>query len=424
VSHLETWVGLALVVVVTLFTTANVALRHFSRVQVAERLEALGRAAWLQRLIDDRHDLIFCTSVIRVSAMLALVLLITHLLGAAPTAEPVRRYAAIFVISMTVLLVVGVAIPHAWARYAGDSFLIAALPVLIVLRYGLWPLLAVEHLADGLVRRLAGVPRTEQAGAEAEQIEQEILSAVSEGEAAGTVHEDDADMIASVIEFRDKDVAAIMTPRTGIVALPVTATLIEAKEMIIREGHSRIPIYSQNIDDILGVLYAKDLLSCDEREPFDPTEIMRKVPFVPETKPIPDLLAEMREKKVHLAIVVDEYGGTAGLITIEDIIEEIVGEISDEYEAAEPAPIRRINERTVEVDARVRIDELNEELNVDLPEDKDYDTVGGFLFSEMGKVPAAGEEMRFHNVCFRVLDAEARKINRLRIEVIPEESPA
>ena len=423
-SHLETWIGLALMVVVALFATANVALRHFSRAHVADRLEALGRAAWLQRLVDNRNDLIFCTSVIRVSAMLALVLLITHLLGAAPTADPVRRYAVIFVIAMTVLLVVGVAIPNAWARYAGDSFLIAALPVLIVLRYALWPLLAVEHLSDALVRRLAGVTRTEEAGAEAEQIEQEILSAVSEGEAAGTVHEADADMIASVIEFRDKDVAAIMTPRTGIVALPTTATLIEAKETIVREGHSRIPIYGENIDDIQGVLYAKDLLSYNEREePFDPTVIMRKVPFVPETKRIPDLLAEMREKKVHLAIVVDEYGGTAGLITIEDIIEEIVGEISDEYEAAEPPPIRRIDERTVEVDARVRIDELNEELDADLPEDKDYDTVGGFLFSEMGKVPVAGEELRRGNVRFRVLDAEARKINRLRVEVIPEESP-
>jgi putative hemolysin len=244
------------------------------------------------------------------------------------------------------------------------------------------------------VRRLAGVPQTEAAGAEAEHIEREILSAVSEGEASGAVHEADADMIASVIEFRDKDVAAIMTPRTEIVALPATATLIEAKETIIREGHSRIPIYGRNIDDILGVLYAKDLLSCDEHEPFDPMDSMRKVPFVPETKRIPDLLAELREKKVHLAIVVDEYGGTAGLVTIEDIIEEIIGEISDEYEAAGPSPIRRIDERTLEVDARVRIDELNEELNVDLPEDKDYDTVGGFLFSEMGKVPAAGEELR------------------------------
>jgi putative hemolysin len=226
-----------------------------------------------------------------------------------------------------------------------------------------------------------------------------------------------------VIEFRDKDVAAIMTPRTEIVALPATVTLLEAKETIIREGHSRIPVYGRNIDDVQGVLYAKDLLGCDEREPFDPTEVMRKVPFVPETKRIPDLLAELREKKVHLAIVVDEYGGTAGLVTIEDIIEEIVGEISDEYEAAEPPPIRRIDERTVEADARVRIDELNEELNIDLPEGKDYDTVGGFLFSEMGKVPAAGEEHHCGNVRFRVLDAEARKINRLRIEVLAGQEP-
>jgi CBS domain containing-hemolysin-like protein len=231
-------------------------------------------------------------------------------------------------------------------------------------------------------------------------------------------------MIASVMEFRDKDVAEIMTPRTEIIAMPTTATLFEAKETIVREGHSRIPVYGENIDDILGVLYAKDLLNCDEREPFDPTEVMRKVPFVPETKRIPDLLKELREKKVHLAIVVDEYGGTAGLVTIEDIIEEIVGEISDEYETAEPAPIRRLDERTLEVDARVHIDELNEELHIELPEDKDYDTVGGFMFSEMGKVPAVGEELRYRNVRFKVLDAEARKINRLRVELLVEEKPA
>jgi len=415
---------LILTAAVTVASTANVALRHFSRAQLAERLEARGRSGWLDRLVDYRDDLIFCSSVIRVCAMLALVLLITHLFGGGPQAEPTYQYAVIFGTAMVVMLIVGVAVPNAWARYAGNGFILVTLPALIGLRHGLWPLLALEHMADGLVRRLAGVPKNDSGPDGAEQLEREILVAVSEGEAAGAVHEEDADMIASVMEFRDKDVAEIMTPRTEIVAMPTTATLFEAKETIVREGHSRIPVYGENIDDIQGVLYAKDLLNCDEREPFDPTEIMRKVPFVPETKRIPDLLKELREKKVHLALVVDEYGGTAGLVTIEDIIEEIVGEISDEYEAAEPEPIRRLDERTLEVDARVHIDELNEELHIELPEDKDYDTVGGFLFSEMGKVPTAGEELRYRNVRFKVVDAEARRINRLRVEVLAEEKPA
>ncbi|HSW45497.1 MAG TPA: hemolysin family protein, partial [Phycisphaerae bacterium] len=340
VSQLDWWCALALMAVVTVSTTANVALRHFSRAHLAERLEAAERDRLLNRLVDWRDDLIFCSSVVRVCAMLALVLLITHVLETGPIAEPVRQYAVIFATALLTLLIVGVAIPNAWARYAGHGFLVHTLPALIVLRHALWPLLVIEHLADGLVRRLAGVPRDNDGQDAAGHIEREILVAVSEGEAAGAVHEEDADMIASVMEFRDKDVAEIMTPRTEIIALPTTATLFEAKEMIVREGHSRIPVYGMNIDDIQGVLYAKDLLSCDERDPFDPTEIMRKVPFVPETKRIPDLLTEMRKNKVHLAIVVDEYGGTAGLVTIEDIIEEIVGEIGDEYEPVEPALIR------------------------------------------------------------------------------------
>lgn len=421
VTTMEIWTGVILTVAITLFTTANVAMRHLSRVQLAERLEKKGKIDWIDRFSKHRAALIFCTSVIRVGAILALVLLITDLFGAGPQAEAANRYAAIFVTAVLVIMVVGVAIPSAWARYGGTGFLAATLPALFAIRYILYPLLALEHLMDGLVRRLAGVPLNDDKQSEADQIEKEILEAVTEGELAGAVHEEDADMIESVMEFRDKDVAEIMTPRTDIQALPATSTLVEAKEFIVREGHSRIPIYVENIDDIKGVLYAKDLLNLEEHDMFDPLKVMRKVPFVPATKRIPDLLTELREQKVHLAIVVDEYGGTAGLVTIEDILEEIVGEIADEYEPPEPEPIRRIDDRTLEVDARVHIDELNEELDIELPEDKDYDTVGGFLFSEMGKIPIAGEEMRYENVRFCILDAEERKINRLRVEVIPEQ---
>jgi len=424
VSNAQLWIGLLLAVAVTFFTTATVAMHHLSRVHLSERLQKKGKGKLLDRLTASRDELIFCCSLLRICAILGLVFLIAQFYGIKPRSVSVGQYVAVFVSGVLLLGLIGVTLPNAWARYGGSGFLSVTLPALLAMRYILYPAVAVHRVTDLLVRRLAGVPQADDKQVEADQIEQEILEAISEGELAGAVHEEDAEMIESVMEFRDKDVAEIMTPRTEIAALPSTATLADAKAMITREGHSRIPIYDENVDDIKGVLYAKDLLSLDEGSPFRPAEVMRKVPFVPETKRIPDLLAELREKQVHLAIVVDEYGGTAGLVTIEDIIEEIVGEIADEYEAPEPEPIRRIGPHALEVDARVHINELNEELEIEIPEDKDYDTVGGFLFSEMGKIPEAGEQMRYENVRFSVLDAEERKINRLRIEVLADEGVA
>jgi putative hemolysin len=420
----DLWIGAILLTLIVLSTAANVAVREFSRVDMAERLEKLGRTDRLDYLTEHRNELMVTTSFVRMASILSLVLLIARWFGARPAQQPAFQYVGIFVIAMFLVMIFAVAIPQAWAKYSGSELLIAGLPALIALHLVLYPMAMFVRLFDGVVRRLAGVPDTPQQETQADQIEREILDVVSEGEKSGAVHEQDADMIESVIELRDTQVGGIMTPRTDIVALPETATLIEAKELIIREGHSRIPIYGESIDDIKGVLYAKDLLSFDENERFEPTEIMRKVPFVPETKLVPDLLHELREKQVHLAVVLDEYGGTAGLVTIEDIIEEIVGEIVDEYETPEPTSVRRIDPTTVEIDARVHIDELNDELHIELPEDDNYETVGGFLFSELGKIPAPGEEFRYHNVRFHVLDAEERKINRLRVEVLPEGAEA
>jgi putative hemolysin len=416
------WVGVLLVVLLVLATTANVAIRQFSRVRLAAMLSKKGREDVLARLTERRHEISLATSLVRMASILALAFLIGRSWDIVPVADARWPYLKTFFVSLLLIMVFGVAIPHAWARYSGEAFLAASAPAFRVLRFFLFPLLNFLHLFDGLVRRLAGVPEMEDDEAEADQIEKEILDVVSEGEMSGAVHEQDASMIESVIHLRDKTVAEIMTPRIEIQALPDTATLYEAKEVISHHGHSRIPIYGKDIDDIKGVLYAKDLLNVDDSQMFDPTEIMRKVPFVPETKPVTDLLQELRQKKVQVAIVLDEYGGTAGLVTIEDIFEEIVGEIADEYETPEPSPIRRIDPKTLEIDARVHIDELNDELNIMLPDDEDYDTVGGFLFSAMGKIPAAGEEFLYNNIKFRVLDAEERKINRLRVEVLSEEA--
>ncbi len=426
----EFWTGCFLLMLLVLATTANTSIRHFSRVRLQEELDRRGRSDLFAKLCDNQVALLFCSSLVRIGCILALVLLIERIFHTADAGSrigegyaSVVHYGLTFLASMLLVMIFGVAIPNAWTRYGGDVFLASALPTLMVLQRILLPLVALQHAVNWTARRLAGIPDDSDVQDEVEEIEKEILGVVSEGEAAGTVHEKYASMIGRIMNFRDKTVGQIMTPRTDIVAIPSTATLEEAKDLIAREGHSRIPVYEENIDDIKGVLYAKDLLTLSEIDTFEPLEMMRKVPFVPESKPIPDLLQELREQKVHLAIALDEYGGTAGLVTIEDIIEEIVGDIADEYETPEPAPIRRIDANTLEVDARVRIDEINEQLSTKLPEDENYDTVGGFVFSALGKIPETGEELAYNNVKFRVIDAEERRINRLRVEVVPDQTP-
>lgn len=427
-SSLDIWLGIGLLLVTLLSTTAHAAMRHYSRVDLMKRLERRGWVQLMERFAEVRDEMLFVMAFLRMSAILGLVMLVTHVIvirpsvvhGAAAGDASWLAYAAAFATTMLLTMLCGVAIPNAWASYGGTRFLAVTLPVLLVMHRMMFPIAACHQLFDWFARRLAGVPSLPESQNGAEELEKEILDALSEGEAAGAVHEDYADMIEAVVGFRDTETGEIMTPRTEIVALPSTTTLEDAIRLIEEAGHSRIPIHEESLDDIKGVLYAKDLLKIRDPKDFDPLKMMRRVPFVPESKRLPDLLRELREQKVHLAIVLDEYGGTAGLVTIEDILEEIVGEIADEYEVSEPEPIQRIDEHTLEVDARVHIDELNEELHVELPEDDDYDTVGGFVFNVLGKIPQTGEELQHENVRIRVLDAEERRINRLRVEVVAE----
>jgi len=292
--------------------------------------------------------------------------------------------------------------------------------LLVGLRVLCLPVIKFLELFDPVMRRLAGVPIPDAKSA-ADELEQEILDVVSEGELHGAVDEEEKEMIESVIELGDTRVVEIITPRTEIVALPADADLAAVLEAIRSEGHSRIPVYEGTIDTILGVLYAKDLLGRAEDAPFQLRSVMRKALFIPESKLVRDLLRELQKQKVHIAIVLDEYGGTSGLVTIEDILEELVGEIGDEYETTAPATLKRIDETTFEVDAGMRIYDLNDQLNVMLPDDRDYETVGGFVFSTMGKIPKVGESCQFNNVGIQVLAAEPQRITRLLVKVAPTE---
>ena len=237
-----------------------------------------------------------------------------------------------------------------------------------------------------------------------------------------TIEDDEKEMIASIFEFGETLVREVMVPRIDVAAVPVNVQILEALDLILKHGHSRIPVYRDTIDNIVGVLYAKDLLRYlrDGRTDVSLGKILRPAHFIPESKKVDELLGELQQRKVHMAVVVDEYGGTAGIVTIEDLLEEIVGEIQDEYDAEEPT-IEEVSAREYLFDARVPLDEVSKSLAVDLPTEGG-DTLGGFIYSQLGKVPAVGDAIEFDEVTFEVLSVAGRRIKQVRVARQPSHS--
>jgi len=281
--------------------------------------------------------------------------------------------------------------------------------------------LKLAHGTDDVVRRALGA--TEE-NSEAE-IDDEILSAVEEGEKEGVVHEQEREMIESVIEFRDATAGHIMTTRPDVIALPADATLEQVKHAIEESRHSRIPVYEQSLDHIVGILHARDLIKLlgEPTPKFSIRDMIRPAIYVPETKPLSDLLSDFKHQKVHFAVVLDEYGGTSGIVTIEDVLEELVGEISDEHDTDEPAMLKKIDEKTVDADARIRIDDLNRLAGLNLAEDAGYETLAGFLTTSLARIPEKGAVYEHDKVRYTVLDAEPQRIKRVKIEILSPAMP-
>jgi CBS domain containing-hemolysin-like protein len=248
--------------------------------------------------------------------------------------------------------------------------------------------------------------------------EEEIKTLVDIGEEEGIIEEEEREIIEGVFEFSETLAREVMVPRVDIVALDVNSTFEEAIDTINMSGHSRIPIYEETIDNIVGILYAKDLLKYfGLKNPPPLKTIMRSPYYVPETKPIDELFREMRAQKIHMAIIIDEYGGTAGLVTIEDILEELVGEIMDEYDINEESMVKEIAPDEIIVDGRMNLEELNEMLGVNLPAEE-TDTIAGFVYDHISHIPKAGEEFEYDGVLIRVEEVRGRRITKLRIKKV------
>jgi CBS domain containing-hemolysin-like protein len=245
--------------------------------------------------------------------------------------------------------------------------------------------------------------------------EEEIMTMVDAGQEVGVIEEDEKEMIYSVFALGDTVAREVMIPRIDIVALDVLTSLDDALDVVVAAGHSRIPTYEDTIDNIVGVLYAKDLLELwkEKRDGVSLRDELRQPYFVPESKPLDELLEEMQQRKVHIVIVVDEYGGTAGIVTLEDIVEEIVGEIQDEYDAEEPI-VEQAGEGEFVFNARVDLDDVNRLMGTAFPTELG-DTLGGFIYSQLGKVPVPGEKVRFDGLVVEVLTVTGRRIRKVRV---------
>jgi CBS domain containing-hemolysin-like protein len=419
------WVAVAAAALSGFFSLNAYALRDVSRRKLEAAFAGRSRPR-LRALLEHLSELQLLCGLVRSLCNLTLLVILLYLFGFEAPRPTILNIVLAIAAAAAIISIFSMAIPHAWARYAGAKVLAVTAPVLLGLRRGLWPVAVAMRAFDVPIRRLTGIPdphpndRDENGNARGNAretaVKAEILHVASEGQAEGAVDPEEMDMIESVIEFGDQQAGEIMTPRTDIVALPVGASPSQIRSTVNQAGHTRIPVYDGDIDNIIGLLYAKDLLRVSDPEAIDLRAIMRKPFFVPETKRLDELLKEFKARKSHMAIVLDEYGGTAGLVTVEDLIEEIVGDIADEYDQPASALMKRIDERTVEVDGRMYIDDLNDATGLDLPEEEDYDTAAGFVFSELGFIPPVGETLAAYGATFTVLAADDRKITRIRVE--------
>jgi putative hemolysin len=432
-------VDLLIVVVLILaggvFAAAEIALLTVRRTRLDQLAEEGRRGArTAKRLVDDPQRFLatiqvaitflgFLASAIGAVAFSAVI---ADAVAAIPW-EPVQSAAETIAFILVTLLIAltsiiaGELVPKTLALNFPERFaLLAARPLALLERF-LNPLVWLTTTISGFMVRLFGGRERPQTGLLSVE---ELKLLVETGSAQGQIEEAEKEMIHGVIELGDKQIHEVMIPRIGIKAVEVDEPIDEVLDLIVKAGHSRVPVYRENLDNIVGILYAKDLLpyllpSPTEREPIDIRALARPAAYVPETKRVDEMLTEMRSARRHIAIVVDEYGGTAGLVTIEDLVEEIVGDIQDEYDIEESLvePVETdADRRAFRLDGRVTMDDLRDlfELgDAEEPDEEAYDTVGGLIIHRVGRIPLVGTEVDFRDLTLRVLAADSRRVSKV-----------
>jgi putative hemolysin len=319
--------------------------------------------------------------------------------------------------------VLGDLLPRGFAATHDETVLLALARPMAQFTWLLAPVRWTVHRMGLSVVGVAGVPFAPPLrGARSDE---EIRVLVEGSAEEGILEPEEKEMIHSIIRFTDTTVRQIMVPRIDMNVVEVGTSLPEVVELILREGHTRLPVYEGTVDHIIGVVHAKDLLLplVEGRREIALKEILRAPYYVPEGKKVDELLHELRREQIQIAIVVDEYGGTSGLVTIEDILEEIVGDIADEYDVEEPQ-VQPLGDHAYLLDARLSIDDANEQLDLALP-GEEYETVGGFVFGQLGRLPEVGEVVRHGDLDFIIAETDGRRISKIQLvrNDNPQEEP-
>ena len=400
----------------TLGATAEAAFDEVSRPRL--RLLLDGGITRAQRVLDvlengtSLYTTIFLLNTIGIAAAVAGIVLLAF----APAAPDAAWIPPVTAVACALVLLVAQALGRGVGLARPEHTTLALIGPLRLLAGVVWPLGKPLHLIEQRLGIALGKGRPSEPDSD-----EELRLLVETVDEAHPLEADERDMIHGIFELSERPAREVMVPRVDVAAEPREATIRQVLDRVIESGYSRVPIFDETIDNVVGVVYAKDMLRHlrdgkldDQVEP-----IARKPYFVPDTKKVDELLQELQQARVHVAIVVDEYGGTAGLVTIEDILEEIVGEIRDEYDVHEEQLIERVSEAVSVVDARISIRDVNEELDLHLDPDE-FDTLGGLVYHELGGVPSEGDEVRVNGCLVTVLSTEGRRIKKLRVALVDQ----
>jgi CBS domain containing-hemolysin-like protein len=421
------WLSLATLAVACFAATAVQSLHDFSRSKLRDLLRGRSQEPRYDEILENHKRAELGAESLRVIATAAAVVAATAFVwesqsGTISLPQSLAVLIAQMLAGAIVLWLTVIWFPAAVAGVWAEPFLARTWPLWKAGGKILGPSVVGARLVQQALQRLSGKGKSTLTE---EELEEEIREVVSEGQREGLLEEDAREMIESVITLGEVMVSEIMTPRTEVISMSANLSWDEALKAIISSGHTRIPVYGNSRDDVVGILHIKDLLpelmrdQPEQRRPI--AELLRPPFFVPETKAVDDLLQEFQHSRSHIAVVMDEYGGVSGLVTIEDVLEEIVGEIADEHDEAAGDGFKPLGENRYEAFARMKLYEINERLGLSLPEEADYESIGGLVFHELGRIPHAGEEMVAHGVRIKVLEATRRRINRVLIEVLPQE---
>lgn len=420
--ELEIALTLLLLLILSLLATVDMAFGQLSDVGLRRLIgengekPAQGSRLFLKQVLDNRPRFGFA-----LSAMIQILLVVVAVLITSISLNLFPSPRLVLVGLVTGLILAGVfrqLVPLFISTRNPEGTLLFLLPII----RPFFPIMA--FFADPFQRLFDRSRRKDhQVTDEGEEVEEDddsgdLQALIDVGEAEGILEEEEGELIHSIIEFGDTRVSEVMTPRPDIVAVPNTATIREARDVMLDSKYSRLPVYGDQIDSVEGIIYVRDLLQCwaERSEDQSIQPLIRSVYFVPETKPVAELLEEMQKAHVQLAMVIDEYGGVCGLVTVEDILEEIVGEIEDEDIAGEELQeIVEANEGSYEVMASTEIGKIERLFDMEIEAD-DFTTIAGLVINESGKVPTVGEVLTIRGLEVEILEADERRINRLRIK--------